>query len=98
MFETPRYVMVGRGRWARNMTRILEAENRVVIDFGDPRQQGLSRVSEAFARTESQIAWICLAPGPHVLAMVEAALEAGLHVVVEKPWRGSSSDTERLSV
>jgi len=28
--------------------------------------------------------------------MVQAGLEAGLHVIVEKPWYGSAEDTERL--
>ena len=28
--------------------------------------------------------------------MVQAAIEAGLHVIVEKPWYGSSRDTKRL--
>jgi hypothetical protein len=44
----------------------------------------------------ARIAWLCVAPGPHVCLMIQAAMEAGLHVIVEKPWYGSSEETQRL--
>jgi predicted dehydrogenase len=48
------------------------------------------------AASKAQIAWLCVLPGPHVPLMIEAALDAGLHVVVEKPWQGSQRVTSSL--
>lgn len=44
----------------------------------------------------AQIAWICVPPGPHISLMIQAALEAGLHVIVEKPWQCSREETKSL--
>ncbi len=44
----------------------------------------------------AQIAWICVPPGPHIPLMIEAAIAAGLHAVVEKPWQCSRSQTDSL--
>ena len=46
--------------------------------------------------SRADVAWLCVTPGDHVSLMIQAALEAGLHVIVEKPWYGSSTDVERL--
>jgi hypothetical protein len=48
------------------------------------------------AASAAQIAWLCVVPGHHVSLMIQAAMDAGLHVVVEKPWYGSRDDTKRL--
>jgi hypothetical protein len=44
----------------------------------------------------AQIAWLCVLPGPHVSLMIDAALDAGLHVVAEKPWQVSQRLTASL--
>ena len=45
----------------------------------------------------AQIAWLCVLPGPHVATMVDAALDGGLHVIVEKPWLCSAPVTRSLA-
>lgn len=103
MAKAPAYVILGRGRWAQKMQPVIAAEGRTVTAIGETRQGGsegtaryMSRLSEALRASRAQIAWLCVSPGPHVSLMVEAALEAGLNVVAEKPWYGSGADTERL--
>ena len=48
--------------------------------------------------SHAQIAWLCVVPGPHVSLMIQAAIEAGLHMVVEKPWYGTSEVTRQLQM
>jgi predicted dehydrogenase len=85
------------------MRPIIAGEQRLVSAIEETRQRPsesapgyISRLSEAMKASRAQIAWLCVTPGPHVSLMIQAALEAGLHVIVEKPWYGSAVDTERL--
>ena len=55
-----------------------------------------SRLSQLLKASGAQVAWICVPPGPHIPALVKAALDAGLHAIVEKPWLNSRSETEAL--
>jgi len=103
MGGAPPYVILGRGRWATRMRSILAAEGRSVSIIPVTRQASgeaeatyRSRLCEAMAASEAQIAWLCVLPGPHIPLMIEAALDAGLHVVVEKPWQGSQRVTSSL--
>jgi hypothetical protein len=48
------------------------------------------------ATSSAQIAWLCVLPGPHVSLMIDAALDASLHVVAEKPWQVSQRLTTSL--
>ena len=103
MAERPAYVVLGRGRWAKKMQPIIASEGRTVAAMEETRQRWsesgpsyVSRLAEAMNASRAQIAWLCVSPGPHVSLMAQAALEAGLHVIVEKPWYGSAIDTERL--
>lgn len=104
MPEGPRYVILGRGRWARRAKNILAGEQRVATQIEDTRQQtGESdlayreRLAEGMRSSGAQIAWACVLPGPHVVSMVEAALDAGLHMICEKPWPASHPTTESLA-
>lgn len=103
MTETAAYVILGRGRWAKRMQPVIASENRIVTTIEETRQRPsestpsyLARLAEAMEASRAQIAWLCVSPGPHVSLMAQAALDAGLHVIVEKPWYGSADDTERL--
>ncbi len=103
MAEAPAYVILGRGRWARRMRPIISGEGRSVVTVEETRPRPFESQADYFERlvaamkaTSAQIAWLCVAPGPHVSLMIRAAIEAGLHVVVEKPWYGSSEETQKL--
>ncbi len=103
MARAPAYIILGRGRWAQRMRPIIAAENRTVATIEETRQWPsesesayVGRLVEAMKASAAQIAWLCVIPGPHVTRMIQAALEAGLHVIVEKPWYGSTEDTQRL--
>jgi GFO/IDH/MocA oxidoreductase family protein len=103
MADSPAYVILGRGRWAQRMYPIIAGEGRKVSAIAGTRQRPSESQSEYVARLSkpmkasgAQIAWLCVAPGPHVPLMIQAALEADLHVIAEKPWYGSNEDTRRL--
>src|SRR5207245_8446137 len=103
MAEPPGYVILGRGRWAGRMRPIIAGESRSVVSIEETRQRPsesesayVARLAETTKASAAQIAWLCVTPGPHVTLMVQAAIEAGLHVIVEKPWYGSSEDTKRF--
>jgi hypothetical protein len=103
MAEGPAYVILGRGRWAKRMQPIIAGEGRSVAVIEEARQElsesqemYLSRLGGGMKASRAQIAWLCVTPGPHVPLMIQAAIEAGLHVVAEKPWYGSAEDTKRL--
>jgi predicted dehydrogenase len=103
MPEGPAYVILGRGRWAQKMRPIISSEGRSVASIEETRQHPSERESDYIERlmaamnaSGARIAWLCVTPGPHVSPMIQAAIEAGLHVIVEKPWYGSSKQTQRL--
>jgi Oxidoreductase family, NAD-binding Rossmann fold len=103
MAEGPAYVILGRGRWAQRMRPIISGEARSVALIEETRQRAsereadyVERLAAAMKASGAQIAWLCVAPGRHVSLMIQSAIEAGLHVIVEKPWYGSSDETQRL--
>jgi predicted dehydrogenase len=103
MPEGPSYVILGRGRWAARMQSILAAENRSVATIPEARRASAEtdsayrlRLTEAMRTSGTQIAWLCVLPGPDVAVMIDAALDAGLHIVVEKPWQSSPRETASL--
>jgi|SRR5580704_4057285 predicted dehydrogenase len=101
--DQPAYTILGRGRWAARMQSILVGENRRVASIPETRRQDgesdeayRSRLAEAISASNAQIAWLCVLPGPHVPFMIDAALDAGVHVIAEKPWQGSRRVTASL--
>jgi hypothetical protein len=103
MAKVPFYAILGRGRWASRMHGILARERRRTISLEQTRRGPAesesdykSRLRDALTATGTHIAWLCLAPGPHIRLIVEAAVSAGVHVVVEKPWLCSRAETDSL--
>ena len=103
MAEGPGYVVIGRGRWAQRMRAVIAGEGRTATAIEEARQRPseipesyIARLAEGMKACGAQIAWLCVLPGEHVSAMIQAALEANLHVIAEKPWYGSTADSERL--
>lgn len=103
MAEGPAYIILGRGRWAQRMRPIISGEGRSVVSIEATRQRPseiesdyVERLAVAMKASGAQIAWLCLAPGRHVSLMIQSAIEAGLHVIAEKPWYGSSDETQKL--
>jgi hypothetical protein len=85
------------------MQTILTGEARGISSLEQsrraPSEEALAyraRLQSACKASGAQIAWLCVPPGSHIPVMIEAAIEAGLHVVVEKPWLGSAEETRRL--
>lgn len=102
MANRPAYAIVGGGYWAGRMRTILAETHRVACIEHARRQPEETlwdyeaRMSQTLVDAGGQIAWICVSPGPHIPAMVQAALNAGLHAIVEKPWLNSRDEAERL--
>jgi hypothetical protein len=103
MADGPAYAILGRGRWAGRMQGILANEQRRISSIPATRRNSdetdaayRSRLAETMSASGAQIAWLCVLPGPHVSLIIDAALDAGLHVVAEKPWQVSQRLTTSL--
>lgn len=103
MPEFPVYAVLGSGRWASRIQTILSSINRRVCRIADPRRQQTesaaafrSRFCAKLKSSGAQIVWLCVPPGSHIPLLMEAAMDAGLHVVAEKPWRCSRDETGAL--
>src|SRR5258708_12630434 len=103
MGEPPGYVILGRGRWAGRMRPIIAGESRSVVSIEETRQRPsesesvyVERLAAAMKASRAQIAWLCVSPGPHLSSMIQSAIEAGLHVLLEKPWDGSTKQTQKM--
>jgi hypothetical protein len=97
------YAVLGRGYWAGRMQKILQDFGRRTVCIGESRRRMeesdshyKQRLAGSFARSGAQIAWLCVTPGPHIPAILEAATDAGMHAVLEKPWMCPRSLTEPL--
>jgi len=101
--EGHKFVVVGRGRWAPRIRSILASEGRNVSSLENGRRATWedesayrARIAAAFRGSGAHIVWLCVPPGDHIPALMAAAIESGLHVIVEKPWRCSREETSHL--
>jgi len=103
MREFPEYALLGAGRFGKRILSILASENRRCTVIPEPRQrssetddQYRERLKTAFSASGARVAWLTVSPGSHVAKMIQAAMDAGLHVLVEKPWLGTADVTRKL--
>jgi predicted dehydrogenase len=102
--EAPAYAILGRGRWAKIVRGILADETRhcTLVDetrLGQRESEAeyKRRLAARMTAYGATIAWLCTPPGPHVPLMIEAAIEAGLHAIIEKPWLYSQDQTRSIT-
>jgi len=78
------------------MRAVLQSDGRRVACIEETRSEA-AELAEAFRASGGQAAWLCVTPSPHVAPMINAAIEAGMHVIAEKPWMCSAAETEALA-
>jgi hypothetical protein len=101
--ETPYYLVVGRGRWASLIHRVLQSERRQVAVFGETRigvgesvGEYQTRLAQAMESSGASVAWLCLPFGSWIPTMSAAAMSSGLDVIAECPWLCTPEVTESL--
>jgi predicted dehydrogenase len=84
---------------------MLAGEQRGIVQLESTRKQPaesddqyVARIAESLHAARAQIVWLCVPPGSHIPCLLNAAIEAGVHAIVEKPWALSRSETKELIV
>ncbi len=102
--DAPEYLVVGSGRWAGVIGTVLSGMRRRVRVLSGTRRGNRetadsfgARLSNEMRDSGAAIAWICVPPCPELPQIVESAVTAGLHVIVEKPWLCSRATSERIA-
>jgi predicted dehydrogenase len=98
-----RVALIGLGHWGPKLARCLAAnpavELRWLVDLDDQRLSGVSaRTANSFEQLPlgELDAVVIATPAATHAALVQAALEAGLHVLVEKPLTTAAVQAEAL--
>jgi len=98
-----KYAILGSGRWATAMHGILaqHSQCKMIAETRRlPREsesEYRQRMSAALAKAAAQVAWVCIPPTPETLLLAAAAVDNGMHVVVEKPWVWDRAITQQLA-
>lgn len=106
MSKANTYAVLGRGRWGLRISAILACEGRSVellneavrVHPGDSNKGYIARIEASLRRIKSNVLWVALPPGPHIPLIAEAALNTGMHLVIEKPWVYPTDVTDRLCI
>jgi predicted dehydrogenase len=109
--EPVRLVQVGLGGWGRNWNRIVRALDDVTCvgyadssaqardlaqrDFQLPQSHFYSSVAEALEATDAEAVLVTTNLHGHV-PVVQQAIEAGKHVIVEKPFAPTVEEARRV--
>jgi hypothetical protein len=82
------------------MHSVLISEGRTVRSIeetrahpGETADAYRARLASALRATAAEVAWLCVPPGDHLPAMVEALLDARMHAVIEQPWLCTAEQT-----
>ncbi len=92
MTAHPEYAVIGNGYWASVMQGILAQQSKVAVVANTRRrpqetgQDYQTRMQASLRKTRAQAAWLCVPPSENTLHLATAAVNNGMHVVVEKPW------------
>ena len=98
-----RICLIGKGQWGGKLYEILSREG-VLADWpslsrcapDESIDEYRRRVLDVFRKCKGDVVWLATPPVNQSL-MIELAIEAGKHIVVEKPWSVSAEETKRLS-
>src|SRR5262249_5232237 len=80
-------ILAGEGR----AVRFVEETRQRAEECGDDYR---ARLGSGFRASGAHVAWLCVPPGEHVPAMLNASLDSGLNVMVEQPWVMGGQDTQ----
>jgi GFO/IDH/MocA oxidoreductase family protein len=97
-----RICVVGRGNWGTKLQGILFREG-LLADWPLLPRRTLhensdlfrSRVRAVLQKSRGDVVWLAVPPADQAL-MVEAVIDLGRHVIIEKPWMVSHSITKEL--
>jgi predicted dehydrogenase len=109
---TLRLVQIGLGGWGRNWVEEVTRDTpgvepvawvdldpatreRVVVDLGLPEERVFGPLEQALERVAADAALVVVPLAAHA-AVARAALEAGLHVLVEKPFTETLEEARAL--
>src|SRR5688500_2826807 len=104
-----RVAVLGAGRWGPNLLRVVDAHpNGQAVVVADPDESRLRQISSRFPAVETTTdareaigadvgAVIVATPTTTHHDLVRAALEAGRHVMVEKPLTDDLATSEALA-
>jgi predicted dehydrogenase len=108
-----RLVQIGVGSWGRNWVEEITrhtpgiepvawvdndptVRERAVVDLDLPEERMFASLEEALARVSADAALVVVPLAGHA-AVTRAALEAGLHVLVEKPFTATLGEARALA-
>ncbi len=106
MVHSSRYIVVGQGRWGSQVSNILKkcgcktSACPISRPGKDENLESYREKAHAIfkkAASNADIVWLAIPP-PNQALLADAALDAGLHVVAEKPWTSPQAISKQLAI